>query len=451
MDELNGEHDLLGEAAAQATALVGDGCVAVVARDDQYEAVAVAHQRRQGRELLNRLLDVLPEDSGRNWVGQALERRQTLRLPVGDKNRRRLNLPDDIRFGDVVLVPLPKSDIVLVGVRDRWSEDYSGSQRRQLERIAASTEKALCGADYDAGAGAGEFDPASLKLVDVTAAALWVTDAAGTTVYINEAASELIGMPACDVVGQPFSEYVGRVSQRRPEGFHGGEIVKRPVIRAGGDVGWLLGDSRPLPAAGGRVFTLHTLLPCDEQHRREVEVRLRLARTEALLELAEAAATGMPLRDVMVQAVSLVAEQLDVELAGIGSFDPDRLRGRALAYFGWPDPEQDSHGIVEPVPILPDSAGAAALHSGEPVLVDDYEAQDVYGREPLLERLGVRSAAIVPFASGTAAVAAHSTRPNAIPHDGIEVLESVARLLSPRWERAVELTADGSEPVFVSA
>ncbi|HKJ35388.1 MAG TPA: PAS domain-containing protein [Solirubrobacterales bacterium] len=430
-DVSEGAIGVLTDAAKQATALVGDGCVVRQIEGGAFVAVASEHVLHGVR---SEALLGPPVKLPGGWLGQALSRRQTVRVPEVDaESLAAAGLPHDAPIADVMVVPFPTLDAVIVATRDRWSDPYEGSQRRQVEGVVADAE-ARIREHEPAGDGAAAFEPAAAGLLDLTAAGLWVVDEQGATIWTNETVSELVGTPAEDIIGQPIAEFLGRVSQRRRGGFHGSEIIERPLMRADGSVTWLLASSAPLPPGCGAVGKLYTLTPFDNLHRREVGLRLRLARTEALLELAEAAGGDEPLEELLLDAVGLVAEQLDVEMAGIGAFDVDRLEGRALALHGWPEPDgPGGPGVVE---MVENSATVVALRTRESVLVWDFETQSIYEPDPVLTELGVRSAAVVPFAGGTAALAAHSQRAGAIDGDGLQLLESVARVLAPRWRVA---------------
>jgi PAS domain S-box-containing protein len=441
--------EILAEAAKRTVALVGDGCVVRAVEGGELAAVAAEHLLDEGRRELESVLSSPPVRVEGSWLGQALERRQTVRLPdLGPEALEAAGLPPGSKIRDAMVVPLPEVDAVIVAVRNPASEDYAGSQRHQVEAIAADADARIRGgepASVGPAPGPGEFDPVAHGLLDATSAALWVVDDNGVTIYVNEAASELVGTPAQEILGRPIGEYLHRVSQRRRGGFHGSETIERPLMRADGSVVWLLSSSRPLSqgTCGGNC-TLYTLTGFDELHTRDVALRLRLARTEALLELAESAGAGQPFEELLDAAVALIAEQLDVELAVIASCDLDRLEGRILAHRGWPESGVGPDGQPEAVPMSERSAGAQALRSGEPVLVWDYEGQAIHERSPKLVELGVRSAAVVPFVEGTAAVAAHSPRPGAIDGEGVHLLESVARLLAPRWQVTKQTEENGS-------
>lgn len=444
--------EVLADAAKRTAAMVGDGCVVRMAEGGGLRAVAVEHLSDEGRRELESVLTAPPVELHGTWLGQALERRQSVRLPdLGADALRDAGLPADAQVGDAMVVPLPTTDAVLVVTRDRPSDDFEGSHRRQVEEIAAEADARIRQAGPASAApapGPEDFDPVAHGLLDATSAGLWVIDESSSTVYVNEATSELVGAPAKDILGRPIGEYLHRVSQHRRGGFHGSQTIERPLMRADGSVVWLLSRSRPLSQGTcGAKCTLYTLTGFDEQHARDVGLRLRLARTEALLELAESAGAGMPFEELLDTAVGLIVEQLDVELAAIASCDLERLEGRLLAHRGWPERASDAEGRAEPVEISKRSAAAAALRSGEPVLVWDYASQAVHERSPRLEEMGVRSAAVVPFVDGSAAVAAHSPRPGAIDGDGVHLLETVARLLAPRWE-VVKHVANGSGPLL---
>ncbi len=429
--------EVLASVAHRTTALVGDGCIVRVGGPDGLEVIALEHVEAKTRDDLAAALESCPAPRN-GWLTQSLERQQSVRLPdQSAESLKAAGLPPDCEVADVMVVPMPSLGAVIVALRDRWSEPYKGSHRQEVERIAAEAESAASAERLDRRRSSrNDADPASYGLVEATSAGLWVVDESGSTVFVNGPASEMVGAPAADLIGRPISDFLGRGSQRRRGGFYGSEVIERPLMRVDGEVLWLLSSSRPLRQDDfGSPCVLYTLMPFTKLHDRDVNLRLRLARTEALLELAESAGAGAELDALLQAAVDLIRDQLDVEMAGVGRFDLEGMLGWPLATSGWPA-DAPAEGDGQPVSMVERSATAAALRSGEPVLVWDYTDQSIYERDPVLTRLDVRSAAVVPFAGGKAAVAAHSPRPGAIDGDGLNLLETVARLLAPHWPDA---------------
>lgn len=122
-------------------------------------------------------------------------------------------------------------------------------------------------------------------------------------------------------------------------GRHRWGAHERALAHPDGTRVWVTVTSRQLTDADGRLTgTLYTLFDTGERRRREVELRLRLQRQEALLEFAERAAGRSSFEELVDAAMATVQEQLDVEFVAMGGIDTDRAEGWALAVRGW-DPE----------------------------------------------------------------------------------------------------------------
>lgn len=446
MSRAMGATDPFEAAARRATVLVGDGCVIRQADDagGGLRAVAADHRDVHRRTHFRALLDAPPLQSEGGWIDQALERGHALRLPdLRPEALASVGIPADERVGDVIVIPAPGAGTAILAFRDRAAGRYSERERRQLEEIAALLGGCLQPREERRPAAPpdGGFDPDAHRLLDATSAALWVVDPHGRTKYVNEAASELVGLPAGQLTGVPIFELMGSAVARPRTGFYGRDPTDRRLLRADGSSTWVTVTSRPLfDDDGEESGALYTLVEVGDRRRREVEIRLRLQQTEALLEIASEACETSARGDLLGKVVSFIAEQLGVEFAAVASYDLQSEAVCPLAASDWSrfrdgdgDGEPDRDAVTSE--ISPGGAVSAAVRSEEPVLVGDYEGQSLYSRSPRAIEAGVRSAAVVPFAGGAMALIAESTQPGAIDGDSLSLLESLARLLEPRWTR----------------
>src|SRR5262249_3391229 len=156
------------------------------------------------------------------------------------------------------------------------------------ERIAADVVDSIEDERLVESAGGPDARKELPRLLDLTAAGLWLVDAAGTTIWVNEAASELVGVPASELVGARVPEFIAGA-----DGALGGDLYAehrsdRKLTRPDGSEVWLSATARPLFDERGRPEgTLMTMLEINDRKQREVELRMRLEAKEALVGLAE--------------------------------------------------------------------------------------------------------------------------------------------------------------------
>jgi PAS domain S-box-containing protein len=439
--------ETLEELAQRTIDLVGDGCVIRRADPDTGALVAIAagHRDPDWDQALRALLDAPPIEPPGGWLGQALERDCLQRLPDLDPDSlAAAGIPPDARIGDVIVVPLRAARAVIVAMRDRFTGPFLSEQCRRLEEMAARTG-ALLRRDADgepdpnpeAGGARNAFAPGPEHLLQATSTGIWVVDPRGSTLYVNQAASEVVGWPAHQLRGAPIAEFLGRDPARSRGALDRNGVSERRLTREDGSTVWLQVSARPLlDEHGARSATVYSLVDVTDRHRRELALRLGLQRDNALLGLAEDAAGGLDPDQIFGRAVAIAQEELEVELAAIWEVDEDRELVRSLAHAGWPaeaddGPETEQAGLTLPV----SATLRAALDCGEPVLVNFPAATGAgNGSDPVPWPLEapIRSAAVVPFPDGGRLLSAHSTRRDAIDSDGLRLLESIARVLGPR-------------------
>jgi HTH-type transcriptional regulator, bacterioopsin transcriptional activator and related proteins len=273
---------------------------------------------------------------------------------------------------------------------------------------------------------------ASLRMLQETPAGLWLVDAAGSTAWVNPAASELVGIRAEELLGA-----------RAPEFLIGGDAgpfgdlqsereSDRKLTRPDGSTVWMVTTAKPLIDDGGRrTGTLFTLIEVNERKEREIELRMRLEATEALVELAELSFDAPSPRVILARAVGLVAEQLDAALASISTVDLEQDQIHVLAASdreegGWAKELEDGG----PIRITGQSLARAAVANAEPVVVDDFDHDPSLEPSPQLTAHGIRSAAFVPLDDGESVLAALGDEPNAVGRSSLPFIESVATMIA---------------------
>jgi PAS domain S-box-containing protein len=437
---------VLHDAARTVSLLVGDGCLIRVRDSDDgaLRAVAAHHRRQESSDVLAEALlgPVLSAPGG--WVGQALDRDCVLRLPESDAAAlNQAGLPPTLPIADVIVVPIVVVNAVVIALRDRGQPVFSFADRLALERIAADAARDIVGAPspgdlLSAGDSAAIEDlPAEmpsmtvdlLHLLDQTSAGLWLIDAEGVTTWVNEAASELVGLPARELVGARVPEFIAGADGALGGDLHAEHRSDRKLTRPDGIDVWLAATSRPLFDDQGKpAGTVLTLVDIDERKRREVDLRISLQASEALMGLAEISFDAPDLDAILAQSVRMVTEQLDTTLTSVCAVDVERKELRVLAIDGQNDPEWAEQLLTGgAIALTEDSVTLTAVRRGEPVLVGDFARGPI---PPTIAGRDIRSGAFVPLGDGQSLFTAISRRPGALDGAALPLIESVARMIA---------------------
>jgi PAS domain S-box-containing protein len=398
-------------------------------------AIAADHRDATRREELRRLIDDAPigPPSG-GWLRQALATGRSLRLPDTEpETLRDVGLPTDGRDGDVAVVPIGGTALI-VAVRDRLGGRYTDADRRDLERIAAEAARALTAGANRGGAGAARATrrPSGRELLEITSAAIWITDLAGTTTYVNQTACELAGLPAERVIGAPMAVFLEGPEPSATE-FDGAGPRDRLLTRPDERALWVSHSSRALFDSGGRQYgVLHTLADVTERHQREVELRTRLDSQQILTRFAEMMLAEGGSGEIHSTAVDLIADLFGAPLVALVAVARDRTEARTLACAGQLDARHPARKMAS-YTIPADSPTGAAVHGGESIRVDDFGERPSYRPGPLSIAVGARSVACVPIAGGDGCIGVMRPEAGAISEQELAALEAVGGLLSARW------------------
>ena len=171
-----------------------------------------------------------------------------------------------------------------------------------------------------------------------------------------------------------------------------------------------------------------------ERKRTEERLRARQRQQAAVAQLGQRALVGVDLSTLMDEAVSLLAQALEVEYAKVLELLPD---GKALllrAGVGW------KKGLVghTTVDAGVESQAGYTLLSHEPVIVEDLRTETRFSGPPLLREHGVVSGMSViirgrerPFG----VLGAHTKRWRRFSRDDVNFLQAVANVLAEAIER----------------
>lgn len=191
-------------------------------------------------------------------------------------------------------------------------------------------------------------------------------------------------------------------------------------------------DVHAYPNARGLSIYLKEIT---ERKTAEAE-RERRARQQALVsELGLRALASDDLQALMDEAVGLVAETLDVELAGVAEIVPGTGELRFRAGVGWKSVTVGSMtGSIGPGSLV-----SHTVRAREPVVSEDIREDERFTPSPLLTEKGVVSAAAVVIAGHDepyGALGVFSQRRRIFSADDLHSLQAVANVISTAMERA---------------
>ena len=346
---------------------VGDGAVVRLhaPRDGMLRTAAIAHR------LPAAVAGADCPDLGdrESWSAHVLRSGRPVRLarvrPTPQARRRLAGCHVEERVGAVVIVPL-RLDGAVVGTvtafREPGAVPYSLREQLLVESVLGRALRAMEAARTGAEGELGEL--AALRRSD---AAVWATDLSGRTLFVTPAMSELLALPAADVVGLPMTDFVDvpplSLTGMVPDEPERGD---RRLLRADGSQLWLQTSSTPLVGADGRrCGAVTTAVDVTARKTTEVALRMRLDATRGLLRLVSEVLRGRDRGELLTVAVAAAAELLDAWRVAVFELDEEGML-RLRAGHGWPRGATARREL----PALR-SPAALALRSDEPLVVRD--------------------------------------------------------------------------------
>ena len=406
--------------------LVGDGCIVRIAdfKDDTLRVAAVAHRDLARREQLGVVADALqPLRSG--WPGQALAKNLAFRVEHAQaEDVVGAVAPFSAPVHAAIVAPLRRGGEAVgtvVALRDSVDLPYSLREQQLVEQLVL---------DEDDAPGAITHEPDAGRLLEHAAAGLWATDLEGVTTFVNEAVSEMLGVPASELVGAPMADYLdeepalihARLSPRVERQDH-------RLVRPDGSEIWVSMTSTPLSDADGRrTGTVSTLSEISERKRMEVELRLRAAAQEAVAELAERALEGEDLDSLMQRAALSAADILGAEYATIAEVTPGRDDVVPRVVVGW-----HRSNVGRRFAIPENSPTDLCLDDDQPVVIGDFDRVEALRTGVMARQAHARSAVCVAIAGGAGVFALTSPRADAFAGQDLSFLGSLASVLASRW------------------
>lgn len=294
----------LARAAREGADLIGDACVVWRVVDDgrRLEPAATHHRDRRRRHALESFLDQATLEPDSHWPGQVAWHGAPIRLRKARMSDLGIGAGVGMRRGHALLAPVLDDGrvvAVIAAVREAREPLYSLREELVLRRVGVKTAARL-GAqlgrwrrDPDDGDSGGTVDgggrppsdgpgwaPPPAWLMDHVDVGIWITDRHGVTTYVNNAMTELLGVPSPTVVGRPMGDYLDDLPQMlRGEYCMDAERCDRRLTQADGRHVWLEMTSSPLiDDDGRRRGTVNTVIDVTERKKVELAARQRVPR-----------------------------------------------------------------------------------------------------------------------------------------------------------------------------
>jgi signal transduction histidine kinase/PAS domain-containing protein len=201
-----------------------------------------------------------------------------------------------------------------------------------------------------------------------------------------------------------------------------------PIERPDGTRRIIRGRGVPRRGDNGRVVRV------DGFAQDVTELARAEAQQAAVAALGRLALSGMPIDALLRRAADTVAEELELEFAGVAEALPNGAGHVLRAVSRGTDPLLDGHEVVT----RPDSLLAYTLRLGAPMVIPDWETESRLERSATLARYGVRSSAAVPIGPPDAPIgvlSGHSREAHRVSDDDVTFMATVANMIASATER----------------
>jgi PAS domain S-box-containing protein len=279
------------------------------------------------------------------------------------------------------------------------------------------------------------------SLVETVDDGIYAVDQDGRFTLANERYARALGVPTEDVVGSHVTdvfddEEVFAEARRLEAELAAGERTRASLeaefTRPSGET-WVGEATFTLVDTGDGYERVGVVRDVTERTERERELRRRIRQQEAVADLGQRALGDVDLDGLLAEASELVAEALDADYCETLDLDAGELRLRQGV--GWRE------GVVGSATVsATESASQAAFtfSSGEPVVVEDLDAETRFSDSDLLTSHGVRSGISVvvgPRDDPWGVLGAHDTEPRDFSDHDVAFVQSVANTLASAMER----------------
>lgn len=305
------EDAVLARAARAGADMVGDACVVWRVLDDgDLEPAATFHRDRRVRYALGAFMGQPTLEAGSRWPGQVAAGGAPARVRRVRLGELAVDTGIGMRRAHALLAPVLDGGrvvAVIAALRDSSEPEYSLREEVVLRRVGVKAASGLGarlsgwrsgrgdssdgdgpgGQGPDGGAGGDgppsddtDWTPPPAWLMDHVGVGVWVADRQGNTSYVNSAMTELLGVPASEVVGRPMRDFIEDVPQMvRGEYCMDAERCDRRLTQPDGRQVWLEMTSSPLiDDSGARRGTVSTAVDVTDRRQVELAARQRVPR-----------------------------------------------------------------------------------------------------------------------------------------------------------------------------
>jgi signal transduction protein with GAF and PtsI domain len=219
------------------------------------------------------------------------------------------------------------------------------------------------------------------------------------------------------------------VDQAWTAALHGAPYDIEHRIIVGGELRWVRERAQvDFDLEGNAVSGTGTVQDVTERKRRENEIRLLALRQAVVAELGQEALRSDPFKRVLDEAVTRVAETLNVEYCKVLELLPDGKAFLLRFGVGW------NEGLVGHATVGTgiDSQAGFTLLSRDPVIVEDLHIEKRFSGSPLLHQHRVVSgmSVIISTSKGPYGVlGAHTRERRTFTRDEVIFLQAVANVL----------------------
>jgi len=230
----------------------------------------------------------------------------------------------------------------------------------------------------------------------------------------------------------PFGQLFAEEEEEEEEVFR--VMDKKLVTKSGNKIPVLMSGSVMRDKGSAIQGAVLVAKDITERKRMETELKARASQQLAVASLGQRALAGTDLSTLMDEAVSFVAQTLEVEYCKILELLPD---GNALllrAGVGW----KEGYVGHATVGVGTDSQAGYTLLCNEPVIVEDLRTETRFSGPPLLHDHGVVSgisAVIYGKDQPFGVLGAHTTQRRTFTQDDVHFIQAIANVLAEAIER----------------
>ena len=280
------------------------------------------------------------------------------------------------------------------------------------------------------------------NMADTAPVLLWVADTEGLCTFFNKPWLDFTGRTLEQEMGNGWVEGVHPEDKERcwdtyMSAFNARQIFTREyrLRQADGEYRWILdnGVARFMPD-GRFAGYIGSCIDITERKWAEEELRVRARQQEAIAQLGQQALVGTNLDALMDEAVTLIAQTLEVEYCSVLQLLPGGSALLLRAGVGW------QSGLVGHTTVGTDTESQAGytLLSNEPVVVADLCNETRFSGSPLLHNHRVISglSVIIPGQNRPFGVlGTHTTRRRTFTQDDIHFFQAAANILAEAIQR----------------